>query len=66
LNELKGTEARRDRAVGLWRLSGSPDEIVCFGAGDIFRIQDRSCAIASNPAPSFDIAGSQLKRTREK
>jgi hypothetical protein len=32
LNELKEAEARRDQAVELRRLSGSPDDIVCVGA----------------------------------
>jgi hypothetical protein len=32
---LKETEARVDQGVGLRRLSGSPDGIVCIGTGDI-------------------------------
>jgi predicted transcriptional regulator len=48
LNELKEAEARCDQAVGLRRLSGPPDGIVCIGAGDIFRILNRSCAISQN------------------
>jgi hypothetical protein len=46
LNELKEGEARRDQAVGLRRLSGSLDDIVCVGADDIFSLLNRSCVIA--------------------
>jgi predicted transcriptional regulator len=48
LNELKETEAQRDQVVGLRRLSGSPDGIVCVGAGNIFSILNRSCGVAQN------------------
>jgi predicted transcriptional regulator len=48
LNELKEAETLRNQAVGLRRLSGSPDDIVCVEAGDIFSILNRSCAIAQN------------------
>jgi predicted transcriptional regulator len=48
LNELKEAEAQRDQAVGLRRLSNSPDGIVCVGAGVIFNVLNGSCAIAQN------------------
>jgi hypothetical protein len=48
LNELKEAEARRDQVVGLRWLSGSPNDILCVEAGNIFSILNRSCAIAQN------------------
>jgi predicted transcriptional regulator len=51
LNELKEAEARRDQAVGLRRLSGSPDDIVCVGAGDIFSILKKLLFLFMVPSP---------------
>jgi hypothetical protein len=35
IRSLKETEARGDQGVGLRRLSGSPDGIVCVGTDDL-------------------------------
>jgi hypothetical protein len=66
LNELKETQARRDRVVGLRRLTGSRGELVCAGASEIVSILNRSRAIAQNLVASVETAGSSLKRIREK
>jgi predicted Zn-dependent protease len=51
LNELTEAEVRRDQGVGLRRLSGSPDDIVCFAAGDIFSVLNKLLFVFMVPSP---------------